>query len=72
MTNDRLGNIAMALANVAGAISERLRHAGAGALPPYTAAYEHFDRDVARLRLEGQASLADALAAIRTADEAGQ
>ena len=72
MDSGTLTTIASALANVAGAISERLRQEGAGAPPPYASAYEHFDQDVARLRGAGQISLADALSTIRTADEAGQ
>jgi hypothetical protein len=65
MDRASLANIADALRNVSGAISERLRHEGAGKAPPFAFLAECFDAEAHRLRREGQDGLADALTVLR-------
>ncbi len=62
-----LGNVGRALENIAGGIAERLRQEGSGATPAFEPYVELVDREVLRLRGEGQGALADALAALRDA-----
>ena len=67
MDNGSLHNIARSLENVAGGILERLRHEGQNASRPFEALEHAVDREVLRLRGEGQFELADALAKLRDA-----
>jgi hypothetical protein len=69
MTSDTLATIGAALGNVAAIISERLRHEGAGATPPFEFFETHINHEASRLRAEGQADLAAAISALVNIDK---